>query len=286
MVTITNLLTARSRRLVAGASVKEVMDGPTRLDPWHKRRQGRPDGATLEHNATRASSTAPGAQSPLVQDTFELGRPRSTLAVQRRLGRPSSGSRLQGAGSGSRPGSGASPVARWPSGLLLRLASTTDLQAAAHSAMQQVAWSMGPAPPLRHRRRWMGPPLVVLAQHSSSACGCHHGTRRGLDHPRPPPHPTPPSRTSWREPPDFFFLAGFPCARPSSNASPKRARHEKQQAQNQKRSGGKKKKKQWKTLHFKALTQIWLSKVNGPALLKERWRRFLIFFNPKSCWAQ
>ena len=30
----------------------------------------------------------------------------------------------------------------------------------------------------------------------------------------------------------------------------------------------------WKTLHFKALTQIWLSKVNGPALLKERWRRF------------
>ena len=37
----------------------------------------------------------------------------------------------------------------------------------------------------------------------------------------------------------------------------------------------------WKTLHFKALTQIWLSKVNGPALLKERWRRFLIFFNPK-----
>ena len=37
----------------------------------------------------------------------------------------------------------------------------------------------------------------------------------------------------------------------------------------------------WKTLHFKALTQISVSKVNGPALLKERWRRFLIFFNPK-----
>ena len=36
----------------------------------------------------------------------------------------------------------------------------------------------------------------------------------------------------------------------------------------------------WKTLHFNALTQIWLSKVNGPALLKERWRRFLIFFQP------
>ena len=42
----------------------------------------------------------------------------------------------------------------------------------------------------------------------------------------------------------------------------------------------------WKTLHFKALSQIWFPKVNGPALLKERWRRFLIFFNPKSCWAQ
>ena len=41
----------------------------------------------------------------------------------------------------------------------------------------------------------------------------------------------------------------------------------------------------WKTLHFKALTQIWLSKVKVPALLKERWRR-LTFFNPKSCWAQ
>ena len=42
----------------------------------------------------------------------------------------------------------------------------------------------------------------------------------------------------------------------------------------------------WKTLLFKDLTQIWLSKVNGPALLKERWRKFLIFFNPKSCLAQ
>ena len=42
----------------------------------------------------------------------------------------------------------------------------------------------------------------------------------------------------------------------------------------------------WKTLHFKALTQIWLPKVNGPALLKERWRRVLIFSTPKSCWAQ
>ena len=37
----------------------------------------------------------------------------------------------------------------------------------------------------------------------------------------------------------------------------------------------------WKTLHFQDLTQIWLSKVNGPALLKERWRRFLIFFQPQ-----
>ena len=39
--------------------------------------------------------------------------------------------------------------------------------------------------------------------------------------------------------------------------------------------------------HIKALTQIWLSKVNGPALLKERWRKgFCFFFNPKSCLAQ
>ena len=29
----------------------------------------------------------------------------------------------------------------------------------------------------------------------------------------------------------------------------------------------------WKTLLFKALSQILLSKVNGPALLKERWRK-------------
>ena len=34
----------------------------------------------------------------------------------------------------------------------------------------------------------------------------------------------------------------------------------------------------WKTLHFKALTWIWLSKVNGPALLKERWRKHFVFF--------
>ena len=41
----------------------------------------------------------------------------------------------------------------------------------------------------------------------------------------------------------------------------------------------------WKTLHFKDLTQIWLSKVNGPVLLKERWRRFLMFFStPKVAW--
>ena len=37
----------------------------------------------------------------------------------------------------------------------------------------------------------------------------------------------------------------------------------------------------WKALHLKALTQIWLSKVNGPALFKERWRRFLISSTPK-----
>ena len=29
----------------------------------------------------------------------------------------------------------------------------------------------------------------------------------------------------------------------------------------------------WKTLRFKALIQIWVPKVNGPALLKERWRK-------------
>ena len=36
----------------------------------------------------------------------------------------------------------------------------------------------------------------------------------------------------------------------------------------------------WETLHFKALTQIWLSKVKAPALLKERWRKgFVVFFS-------
>ena len=35
----------------------------------------------------------------------------------------------------------------------------------------------------------------------------------------------------------------------------------------------------WKTLHFKALTWIWLSKVIGPALLKERWRKHFVFFS-------
>ena len=37
----------------------------------------------------------------------------------------------------------------------------------------------------------------------------------------------------------------------------------------------------WKTLHFQALTQIWFPKVDGTALLKERWGRFLIFFQPQ-----
>ena len=38
----------------------------------------------------------------------------------------------------------------------------------------------------------------------------------------------------------------------------------------------------WKTLYFKALTHIWLSKVNGLALLKERWRKgFWFFSTPK-----
>jgi len=42
-----------------------------------------------------------------------------------------------------------------------------------------------------------------------------------------------------------------------------------------------------RTLHFQALSQIWLSKVNGPALLKKKVEKgFLIFFNPKSSWAQ
>ena len=34
----------------------------------------------------------------------------------------------------------------------------------------------------------------------------------------------------------------------------------------------------WKTLDLQDLTQIWLSKVNGPALLKERWRKGFCFF--------
>ena len=34
----------------------------------------------------------------------------------------------------------------------------------------------------------------------------------------------------------------------------------------------------WKTLHFKALTWIWFSKVIGPALLKERWKKHFVFF--------
>ena len=34
----------------------------------------------------------------------------------------------------------------------------------------------------------------------------------------------------------------------------------------------------WKTLHLKASTHIWLSKVNMLALLKERWRKGLLFF--------
>ena len=35
----------------------------------------------------------------------------------------------------------------------------------------------------------------------------------------------------------------------------------------------------WKILHFKALTQIVLSKVKGPALPKERWRKGFVFFS-------
>ena len=34
----------------------------------------------------------------------------------------------------------------------------------------------------------------------------------------------------------------------------------------------------WKTLHFKVLTQIWLSKVKASALPKERWRKGFVFF--------
>jgi len=38
----------------------------------------------------------------------------------------------------------------------------------------------------------------------------------------------------------------------------------------------------WKTLHFKALTQILLSKVKGPALSKERRRKgFVLYFQPR-----
>ena len=35
----------------------------------------------------------------------------------------------------------------------------------------------------------------------------------------------------------------------------------------------------WETLRFKVLTQIWLSKVKGPALPKERWRKGFAFFS-------
>jgi len=34
----------------------------------------------------------------------------------------------------------------------------------------------------------------------------------------------------------------------------------------------------WETLHFKVLTQIWLSTVKGPALPKERWRKGFVVF--------
>ena len=38
----------------------------------------------------------------------------------------------------------------------------------------------------------------------------------------------------------------------------------------------------WETLHFKALTQIWFSKVKGPALPKEMWRKgFVVFVHSK-----
>ena len=43
----------------------------------------------------------------------------------------------------------------------------------------------------------------------------------------------------------------------------------------------------WETLHFKVLSQLWLSKVKGPALPKERWRKgFVFFFTPKSWCSQ
>ena len=41
----------------------------------------------------------------------------------------------------------------------------------------------------------------------------------------------------------------------------------------------------WETLHFKVLSQLWLSKVKGPALPKERWRKGF-FFTPKSWCSQ
>ena len=42
----------------------------------------------------------------------------------------------------------------------------------------------------------------------------------------------------------------------------------------------------WKTLHSKPLTWLWLFKVNGPALPKERWIKGFVFFHPKSFCAQ
>ena len=33
----------------------------------------------------------------------------------------------------------------------------------------------------------------------------------------------------------------------------------------------------WETLHFKVLSQLWFSKVKGPALPKERWRKGFVF---------
>ena len=35
----------------------------------------------------------------------------------------------------------------------------------------------------------------------------------------------------------------------------------------------------WKALHFKALTQLLLSKVKGLVLPKERWRKGFVFFH-------
>ena len=40
----------------------------------------------------------------------------------------------------------------------------------------------------------------------------------------------------------------------------------------------------WGTLHFKDLKWIWLSKVNGPVLSKERWiKGFVYIYFPKPC---